>query len=105
MTTLMIILFSILILGGGILWLSYQIVEAIREFAPQWLTVDGKLPPMASPPPRLRFVPRGTKAKNAAALANKKTPSRRRASVRLEPEPFSASKGLRTTKRWFIAAK
>jgi hypothetical protein len=104
MTTLMIVLFSILILGGGIIWLSHHIVEAIREFAPQWLTVDGKLPPMAPPPPRLRFVPRGTKAKNAAALANKKTP-RRRASVRLGPEPFSASKGLRTTKRWFIAAK
>ena len=104
MTTLMIVLFSILILGGGIIWLSHHIVEAIREFAPQWLTADGKLPPMASPPPRLRFVPRGTKAKIAAALSNKKTP-RRRASVRLGPEPFSVSKGLRTTKRWFIASK
>ena len=104
MTTLMIVLFSILILGGGIIWLSHHIVEAIREFAPQWLTADGKLPPMASPPPRLRFVPRGTKAKIAAALSNKKT-HRRRASVRLGPEPFSVSKGLRTTKRWFIAAK
>ena len=104
MITLMIVLLSILILGGGIIWLSHHIVEAIREFAPQWLTADGKLPPMASPPPRLRFVPRGTKAKIAAALSNKKT-HRRRASVRLGPEPFSVSKGLRTTKRWFIAAK
>lgn len=104
MTTLMIVLFSILILGGGIIWLSHHIVEAIREFAPQWLTADGKLPLMAPPPPRLRFVPRGTKAKIAAALSNKKTP-RRRASVRLGPEPFSVSKGLRTTKRWFITAK
>jgi hypothetical protein len=104
MTTFMIVLFSILILGGVIIWLSHHIVDAIREFAPQWLTVDGKLPSMPPPPPRLRFVPRGTKAKNAAALANKKTP-RRRATVRLGPEPFSASKGLRTTKRWFIAAK
>lgn len=104
MKTLMIVLISILILGVGIIWLSHRIVEAIREFVPQWLTADGKLPPMAPPPPRLQFVPRGTKAKNAAALANKKTP-RRRASVRLGPEPFSASKGLRTTKRWFIAAK
>jgi len=104
MKTLMIVLLSMLILGVGIIWLSHHIVEAIREFAPQWLTADGKLPPMAPPPPRLRFVPRGTKAKNAAALSNRKPP-RRRASVRLGPEPFSISKGLSTTKRWFIAAK
>lgn len=104
MTTLMIVLFSIFILGGGIIWLSHHIVEAIREFAPQWLTADGKLPTMAPPSPRVRFVPRGTKAKNAATLSNKKTP-RRRASVRPWPEPFSVGKGLRTTKRWFIAAK
>lgn len=104
MTTLMIVLFSIFILGGGVIWLSHHIVEAIREFAPQWLTADGKLPPMPSTSPRIRYVPRGTKAKIAATLSNKKTP-RRRACVRLGPEPFSASKGLRTTKRWFIAAE
>lgn len=104
MKTLMIVLFSIFILGGGILWLSHHIVEAIREFAPQWLTADGKLPPVASPPRRLRFVPRGTKAKYAAALAKKKTP-RHRASILVGPQPYSAGKGLRTTKRWFIAAE
>jgi len=104
MKTLTIVLFTIFILGGGILWLSHHIVEAIREFAPQWLTADGKLPPMPSPPPRIRYVPRGTKAKIAAALAKKKTP-RHRVSVLVGPQPFSASKGLRTTKRWFIAAE
>ena len=104
MKTLMIVLFTIFILGGGILWLSHHIVEAIREFAPQWLTANGKLPPMPPPMPRIRYVPRGTKAKIAAALAKKKTP-RHRASVLVGPQPLPASTGLRTTKRWFIASE
>ena len=63
MKTLLLVLVGTSLLAALVVWLSFRAVETIREFAPQWLTPDGKLPPAPVRPRATRLVPKGRQAK------------------------------------------
>ena len=72
MKTLLLVLVGTSGLAALVIWLSFRAVETIRELAPQWLTPDGKLPPIKVQPRTTHLVPKGTAKKQAAAMEAKR---------------------------------
>jgi hypothetical protein len=72
MKTLLLVLVVTLVLVALVIWLSFRAVETIQELAPEWLTPDGKLPPVKVQPRTTRLVPKGTAKKQATATEAKR---------------------------------